>query len=104
MDGIGGSWYFLTMAKRLASRSANTPKTRVQSVAFNRRKYGRHLLIDVGWVHELKGFLFTEPHALQFFDVMLVTRGSGWFWLDSERHAVRPGSVFFTSPGQVRRW
>ncbi len=33
-----------------------------------------------------------------------MTRGSGWFWLDSHRHAVRPGCVFFTRPGQVRRW
>jgi AraC family transcriptional regulator, transcriptional activator of pobA len=35
---------------------------------------------------------------------MLVTRGKGWFWLDSHRHAVRPGTVLFTTPGQVRRW
>jgi AraC-like DNA-binding protein len=73
-------------------------------VAFDRRKYGRHLLIDVAWVHELPGFLIGEPHSLGFFDVILVTRGTGWFWLDSHRHAVRPGAVFFTTPGQVRRW
>jgi AraC-like DNA-binding protein len=73
-------------------------------VAFDRRKYGRHLLIDVAWVHELRGFILDEPHALGFFDVILVTRGTGWFWLDSHRHAVRPGAVFFTTPGRVRRW
>lgn len=73
-------------------------------MAFDRRKYGRHLLIDVGWVHELRGFIIGEPHSLGFFDVILVTRGTGWFWLDSHRHAVRPGAVFFTTPGQVRRW
>ena len=73
-------------------------------VAFDRRKYGRHLLIDVGWVHDLRGFIIGEPHSLEFFDIILVTRGNGWFWLDSHRHAVRQGTVFFTSPGQVRRW
>jgi AraC-like DNA-binding protein len=73
-------------------------------VAFDRRKYGRHLLIDVAWVRELRGFILDEPHALGFFDVILVTRGTGWFWLDSHRHAVRPGAVFFTTPGRVRRW
>jgi AraC-like DNA-binding protein len=73
-------------------------------VAFDRRKYGRHLLIDVAWVHELRGFLLAEPHSLGFFDIILVTHGTGWFWLDSHRHAVRPGTVFFTTPGQVRRW
>jgi AraC-like DNA-binding protein len=73
-------------------------------VAFNRRKYGRHLLIDIAWVHDLPAFIIGEPHSLGFFDVILVTRGTGWFWLDSHRHAVRPGAVFFTTPGQVRRW
>ena len=78
--------------------------TGVRRVAFDRRKYGRHLLIDVAWVHELRGFLIGDPHSLGFFDIILVTRGEGWLWLDSHRHVVRPGAVFFTTPGQVRRW
>lgn len=86
------------------SGSAVASKALVPRVAFDRRKYGRHLLIDVGWVRELRGFIIGESHALGFFDIILVTRGTGWFWLDSARHAVRPGSVFFTTPGQVRRW
>jgi AraC family transcriptional regulator, transcriptional activator of pobA len=83
---------------------SGVPRTGIRRVAFDRRKYGRHLLIDVGWVHELTGFIIGEPHSLGFFDIILVTRGKGWFWLDSHRHAVRPGEVFFTTPGQVRRW
>jgi AraC-like DNA-binding protein len=55
-------------------------------------------------VHELTGFIVGEPHVLEFFDIILVTRGRGWFWLDAHRHLVRPGAVFFTTPGQVRRW
>ena len=92
------------MTKTRTPRSSGAPKARVRRVAFDRRKYGRHLLIDVGWVHELRGFIVGEPHSLGFFDVILVTRGKGWFWLDSHRHAVHPGAVFFTTPGQVRRW
>ncbi|MEP6619994.1 MAG: AraC family transcriptional regulator [bacterium] len=80
------------------------PRTAIRRVAFDRRKYGRHLLIDVAWVHEMPTFIIGEPHALGFFDVILVTRGTGWFWLDSHRHAVHAGVVFFTTPGQVRRW
>jgi AraC-like DNA-binding protein len=76
----------------------------VRRVAFDRRKYGRHLLIDVAWVRDLRGFIVGDPHSLGFFDIILVTRGEGWFWLDAHRHAVRPGAVFFTTPGQVRRW
>jgi len=96
MDEVDASWYFSTMPSHGTAG--------VQRVAFDRRKYGRHLLIDVGWVHDLRGFLVGEPHLLEFFDIIVVTRGSGWFWLDAHRHAVRPGAVFFTTPGQVRRW
>lgn len=91
------------MRQARPSRSG-TLRTGVTRVPFNRRKYGRHLLIDVGWVHELTGFIIGEPHSLGFFDIILITRGNGWFWLDEKRHAVRPGVVFFTTPGQVRRW
>jgi AraC-like DNA-binding protein len=92
------------MTKVRAARKPAVPRTRVPRVAFDRKKYGRHLLIDVAWVHDLSGFILGEPHSLGFFDVILVTRGKGWFWLDSHRHAVHPGVVFFTTPGQVRRW
>ena len=64
---------------------------------------GATLLIDVAWVHELSGFILGEPHFLGFFDIILVTRGKGAFWLDSHRHAVHPGGVLH-HPGQVRRW
>jgi AraC-like DNA-binding protein len=84
--------------------SGSGAKPGVSRVAFDRRKYGRHLLIDVAWVHELRGFIIGAPHALAFFDIILVTRGRGWLWLDAHRHAVRPGTVFFTTPGQVRQW
>ena len=92
------------MARTLTNRPARASAGAIRRVAFDRRKYGRELLVDVGWVHELRGFLFDEPHALGFFDVILVTRGDGWFSLDGHRHRVRPGAVFFTTPGQVRRW
>lgn len=76
----------------------------VQRVAFNRTKYGRDLLIDVAWVHDIPTFITTRPHALDFYDIILVTRGRGAFLLDGARHAVRAGTVLFTTPGQVRDW
>jgi AraC family transcriptional activator of pobA len=94
----------MTKTRTTLSSAGGATRTSVRRVAFDRRKYGRHLLIDVAWVHELATFILDEPHSLGFFDIMLVTRGHGWFWLDSHRHAVRPGAVFFTTPGEVRRW
>jgi AraC family transcriptional regulator, transcriptional activator of pobA len=76
-----------------------------RDIAFARRKYGRELLADVGWIHEYDTFVTTdEPHRLGFHEILLVTSGAGRLWLDDRHLAVRPGRVFFTAPGQVRRW
>lgn len=76
----------------------------VERVDFARTKYGPEVLIDVAWVGEMPSFLDHGPHTLDFYDILLVTGGRGAFWLDAQRYAVGPGQVFFTSPGQVRRW
>jgi AraC family transcriptional activator of pobA len=92
------------MTRTRDAGTSRATRNAVPRVAFDRKKYGRHLLIDVAWVHDLSGFILGEPHVLGFFDIILVTRGKGAFWLDSHRHVVHPGTVFFTTPGQVRRW
>lgn len=76
----------------------------VRQIDFDRTKYGAEILIDVARVSEMPSFLIDEPHALTFHDIMLVTRGRGSFWLDGHEYRVRAGAMFFTSPGQVRRW
>lgn len=77
----------------------------IRHVAFHRTKYGRELLIDVARVRDMPAFIADKtPHALGFFDIMLVTRGRGIFLLDGQAHDVRPGLVLFTAPGQVREW
>lgn len=45
-----------------------------------------------------------RPHALEFHDVLLVTKGRGRFELDGEEHAVSPGLLLVSRPGEVRRW
>ena len=71
---------------------------------FHRTKYGPEILIDIAWVREMPTFIIDRPHWLAFYDILLVTRGRGWFSLDGHRMPVRPGQVFFTTPGQVRGW
>ncbi|HEY6038203.1 MAG TPA: AraC family transcriptional regulator, partial [Kofleriaceae bacterium] len=58
----------------------------------------------VAWIHDIPTFILDEAHALDFYDIFLVTRGRGTFFLDGEPLDVRAGRVFFTTPGQVRRW
>ena len=74
-------------------------------VAFSRRKYGPELLIDAAMLSAMPAFkAIAEPHQLDFYDILLITRGDGWFDLDDERHRVAPGALLVTRPGQVRRW
>lgn len=76
----------------------------VTQIEFHRTKYGPELLVDCCWIHEIPTFFRTYPHSLDAYDLVLITRGRGWCFLDSHRHAVRPGQVIFTTPGQVRDW
>ena len=76
-----------------------------REVHFSRRKYNRELLIDVAWVAEMPSFVANlDPHFLNFYDITLVTGGKGSFWLDDKEYQVVPNHLYFTSPGQVRRW
>jgi AraC-like DNA-binding protein len=98
MDGSATGWYFSTMPRQVASLE---PKR----VAFLRTKYGRELLLDAGYVSGYRDFdQAGRPHALGFHDILLVTEGRGRFDLDDRTHAVAPGVVLFTRPGEVRRW
>ena len=103
MDGPGKSWYFSTMARpRSALESSfSTP----ENVEFHRTKYGPELLVDAGWVSGYRDFeRWGLPHRLLFHDILLITRGRGRLLLDVESHEVAPGVVFFTRPGEPRRW
>jgi len=90
--------------KRRATKAMTTvSKTRL--VDFNRSKYGRELLIDAAFIHEMPTFIADDsPHVLTFHDIVLVTRGRGRIVLDGESHPVAPGVVVFTLPGQMREW
>jgi AraC-like DNA-binding protein len=100
MDGSPARWYFSTVSRR-SRPSLSPPRT----VDFLRTKYGRELLLDAGYVSRYAGFeQGGRPHALAFHDILLVTRGRGRFALDGEVHAVSPGVVFFSRPGDLRQW
>jgi len=102
MDGPPGGRYFSTMPPR---RAGGSPRPAPTSIAFNRTKYGRELLVDAAMVSDLAGFDRTErPHRLDFFDILLITRGRGEFRLDQRVERVAPGVVLFSRPGEVRQW
>jgi len=72
---------------------------------FLQRKYGRELLMDIGRVETLENFVLDDtPHQISFYDIVFIEKGRGSFSLDDNKMAIGPGTIIFTSPGQVRRW
>ena len=72
---------------------------------FLQRKYGKELLMDIGRVETLKNFVLDDtPHQISFYDIVFIEKGKGSFSLDDNKMAIGPGTIIFTSPGQVRRW
>jgi AraC-like DNA-binding protein len=88
-----------------APRPTVTTPRGVPVVRFRRTKYGRELDVDAARLSDLPGFTpIARPHALDFYDILLVTHGRGALWIDDVRAAVAPGVVLFTRPGAIRRW
>ena len=86
-------------------KSAGTIPRKIRPIEFHRTKYGRELLIDVIQAAAIPAFdAGGAPHVLEFYEIFLITRGSGTLTLDGRSYRVAPGGVFFTSPGQPRQW
>lgn len=96
---------YIVEKTRLMTVSIYSLPVNARTVDFNRHKYGRELLIDVAEIRAMPAFARTvEPYQLTFYDVTLITGGSGAFWLDDKQYPLTPGQLLFTSPGQIRRW
>ncbi|OGX91233.1 helix-turn-helix transcriptional regulator [Hymenobacter coccineus] len=46
----------------------------------------------------------STPHAHNFYLLLYVTRGRGTHTIDLVTHDLRPGSLFFLTPGQAHSW
>jgi AraC-like DNA-binding protein len=44
------------------------------------------------------------PHRHSFYEFIFITEGEGIHYIDFEPHKIRPGSLYFVSPGQVHFW
>jgi AraC family transcriptional activator of pobA len=87
------------------SKKQKVPESNIKSYHFLPRKYGKDLLLDIARVETLKNFILdTTPHQISFYEILFIERGKGSFSLDENRMTLGPGTVIFTSPGQVRRW
>lgn len=63
------------------------------------------MLLDIGRIETLKNYVLdTTLHQLSFYEVLFIEEGTGTITLDENKIVIAPGTVVFTSPGQLRRW
>lgn len=48
-------------------------------------------------------FQVKYPHRHDFFEVLYLSKGSGWHVIDNNKYEIKPPCVFFMSPGQAHK-
>ena len=72
---------------------------------FFRTKYGEELLVDLLRLEDLKEYMVASPvQRLTYYDITIINEGSGKFAIDAFDHNIHERAVFFSSPGQIRKW
>jgi AraC family transcriptional regulator, transcriptional activator of pobA len=79
--------------------------TKIKKYHFLPHKYGRDLQLDIGHVETLKNYVLDDTlHQLSFYEILFIEKGKGYFMLDESKILIAPGTIVFTSPGQLRQW
>lgn len=55
-------------------------------------------------LHLQEHLFIREPHKHNFYIILIVTQGTGSHTIDFKEYEVKPGTVFFMTPGQVHSW
>ncbi|HEX2935941.1 MAG TPA: helix-turn-helix domain-containing protein [Bacteroidales bacterium] len=77
----------------------------IKHYEFFRRKYGDELLIDLIHLETLEKYIIDgAAHTLSYYDITLIEEGSGNLYLDQEEFPVVRNNIYFSLPGQIRRW
>ena len=72
---------------------------------FFKTKYGEELLIDLIDLEDLEKYMTVSPvQRLTYYDITIISDGMGTFNIDNYEQTLKQGSVFFSSPGQIRKW
>lgn len=72
---------------------------------FFRTKYGQELLIDLIRLEDLEKYIKASPvQRLSYYDITVITSGYGSLVIDLHEQPLEQETVFFSSPGQVRKW
>ncbi|MBN2486660.1 MAG: AraC family transcriptional regulator [Bacteroidales bacterium] len=70
----------------------------------NFRRLGeKNLLFQVEVFDANRHFNVTYPHRHDFYEILYLSKGSGYHIIDSNKYAIVPPCIFFLSPGQAHR-
>ena len=79
--------------------------TKIKTYHFLPYKYGSELLLDIGRIETLENFVLDNTlHQLSFYEILFIEEGAGTITLNENKMVISPGTIIFTSPGQVRCW
>ncbi len=76
----------------------------VKKYELDKTKYGDELLVDLVPVEMIEPYLRDITHSLAFYEIMLISKGTGVAFIDDKTYPIQKNAVFFLSPGQVRKW
>ncbi|KUF43178.1 helix-turn-helix domain-containing protein [Myroides marinus] len=62
------------------------------------------VIFDLHRIIQMRNNVVSIAHHHAFYQILLITGGSGIHYIDNESHSVAKGDIFFLSPGQVHRW
>lgn len=46
----------------------------------------------------------SRVHSLMYYDITLITDGTGFFQVDDKKYIVSPKDIIFSIPGEIRKW
>lgn len=77
----------------------------MQQYDFHKNKYGKGLLVDLGRIESLEGYVLSNvKHFITFYEVLVISEGKGFYSLDNKRVPYQKGTVVVTLPNQIRKW
>jgi AraC-like DNA-binding protein len=62
------------------------------------------VIFDLNRIIQMRNNVVSIAHQHAFYQILLITSGSGIHFIDNDSHSVAKGDIFFLSPGQVHRW
>jgi AraC-like DNA-binding protein/mannose-6-phosphate isomerase-like protein (cupin superfamily) len=84
----------------VAKAKQNIPTYSLQS--FSHPQYA-HRQFHVEPFDANRHFQVSYPHRHDFFEVLFLTKGSGFHVIDSSKYKIEPPCIFFMSPGQAHK-